>query len=413
MYKEICECRVCKSKELELILDLGIQSLTGVFPSSVGQKVSNGPIELVRCSSKDGCGLVQLKQSYDMSEMYGLNYGYRSGLNSLMVQHLHSKVDKIIDLGILEDGDLILDIGSNDATTLRAYPLGHYKLVGIDPTGVKYSGYYPPDISLISDFFSKDAIRRSLGDVQAKIITSFSMFYDLEDPVNFAIEVESVLHNDGIWILEQSYLPSMLKTNSFDTICHEHLEFYALKQIMWIMNNAGLRVKDVEFNNINGGSFSIEVVKKKSNHASNTQRINEILKNEQLLGLEDGSAFKDFRERVVQAREVLLGFLKESKKDGKTVVGLGASTKGNVLLQYFNITSELLPVIGEINTDKFQCFTPGTLIPMASEDEVLASNPDYILVLPWHFREYFVKSKKMSGKKLVFPLPVLEIVHVD
>ncbi len=257
MIRTITHCRICGSGHLISVMALGEQALTGVFPRSRTEKITRGPVELVKCAGEDGCGLVQLKQSYDLSEMYGMNYGYRSGLNASMVRHLHSKVAKILALGVLEPGDLVIDVGSNDATTLRAYPQGQYQLVGIDPTGIKFSSYYPTEIRLIPDFFSADVMARALSGKKAKVITSFSMFYDLEDPTAFARDIKDSLEEEGIWIFEQSYLPAMLRTNSFDTICHEHLEFYALKQIKWVADKAGLKVLDVEFNDVNGGSFSI------------------------------------------------------------------------------------------------------------------------------------------------------------
>lgn len=413
MYKEINKCRVCGSKQLKILMDLGSQALTGVFPKSAGEIISSGPVQLVRCSESQGCGLVQLKQSYNLEEMYGLNYGYRSGLNPEMVTHLGSKVTKILESGVLASGDFVLDIGSNDGTTLRKYPPGKFNLVGIDPTGVKFSKYYPEDITLISDFFSEKVIRSSIGDIKAKIITSFSMFYDLEDPVSFAKEIEATLHDDGIWYMEQSYLPTMLSRNAFDTICHEHLEFYGLKQIVWIASASGLIVKDVELNDVNGGSFSVELVKKGSSHFINKDRIAELLKKEDQMGLNEERGIEDFRERVKREGEKLIDFLKTAKKEGKTVVGLGASTKGNVLLQYWNITTELLSAIGEVNQEKFGAYTPGTLIPLISEDELLKINPDYILILPWHFKKHFINSKKFSGRTLVFPLPELTIHYVN
>lgn len=390
---------------------LGEQTLTGVFPKSRSEKVTSGPVDLVQCATEGGCGLVQLKQSYDLSEMYGMNYGYRSGLNASMVRHLHSKVDKILNLGILGHGDLVIDIGSNDATTLRAYPPGLYQLVGIDPTGVKFSSYYPPEIRLIPEFFSAEAVSRALSGKKAKVISSFSMFYDLEDPIAFAKEIEGALDDEGVWIFEQSYLPAMLRTNSFDTICHEHLEFYALKQINWIAKKAGLKVLDVEFNDINGGSFSITAAKVKSAHQPNQEWLNKILAEERALGLETTKAFDDFKVRIQTARAELMNFLTAAKKDGKRVCGLGASTKGNVLLQYYGIDEQLLPQIGEVNEDKFGAFTPATLIPLVPEDQVLASSPDYLLVLPWHFRAFFEALPKLKGRTLVFPLPQFEIVR--
>jgi len=412
MFKVIEKCRICGCADLVSVMNIGNQFLTGVFPRSENQVVTGGPVELVKCMDAKGCGLVQLRQSYDLSEMYGMNYGYRSGLNASMVKHLNNKVDKILSLNILQANDLVIDIGSNDATTLKAFPAGLYDLVGVDPTGIKFASYYPSNIKLISDFFSESIVNKSLNGKKAKVITSFSMFYDLESPVDFAIEIEKVLADDGVWIFEQSYLPTMLETNSFDTICHEHLEFYALKQISWIAEKAGLKILDVEFNDINGGSFSIVAAKKNSNHFVNQELIDKILFGEKKMGLDGIEVFSLFKDRVKSAGKELVDFLKQAKEDGKKVCGLGASTKGNVLLQYFGIDSSLLNAIGEVNEDKFGAYTPGTLIPLKSEEEILLSNPDYLLVLPWHFRGFFESSPKLKGRTLVFPLPKFEIVQL-
>jgi NDP-4-keto-2,6-dideoxyhexose 3-C-methyltransferase len=412
MVKTITRCRICGEYQLTSIMTLENQALTGVFPRTKTEIITSGSVELIKCTSPVGCGLVQLRQSYDLSEMYGLNYGYRSGLNASMVKHLHSKVKNILEMDILEQGDLIIDIGSNDATTLRAYPQGVYDLVGIDPTGLKFFEYYPKEIRLIPEFFSAHAVAKALDGKRAKVITSFSMFYDLEEPIAFAKEIEAALEVDGVWIFEQSYLPAMLITNSFDTICHEHLEFYALKQILWIAEKAGLKVLDVDFNEVNGGSFSIVCAKIGAKYKPNYNKLNQILADESKLGLDTAEAFDAFKSRVEKARCDLMSFLKKAKSEGKKVCGLGASTKGNVLLQYYGIGDDLISAIGEVNSDKFGSFTPGTLIPLIPEDEVLNSNPDYLLILPWHFRKFFESLPKLKGRKLVFPLPEFEIVDV-
>jgi NDP-4-keto-2,6-dideoxyhexose 3-C-methyltransferase len=410
--KNITKCRICGEKDFNTVMDIGVQHLTGVFPREGEENVASGPVELIQCASSNGCGLVQLRQSYDLDDMYGMNYGYRSGLNSSMVEHLQSKVVNILSKGLLKKGDLVVDIGSNDATTLLTYPQDQYKLVGIDPTGVKFASYYPDNIKLISEFFDASSLNEHCSGKKAKVITSFSMFYDLEDPIAFAKDIESSLEDEGVWIFEQSYLPTMLKTNSFDTICHEHLEFYALKQINWIAKEAGLKVLDVEFNDINGGSFSITASKIESSHEVNQELLDKILDNEKKLGLNSEKAFEDFKCRVYKEKDALMDFLKNASKDGKRVCGMGASTKGNVLLQYYNIDSSLLAEIGEVNSDKFSCFTPGSHIPIVSEDEMLESNPDYILVLPWHFKSFFESLPKLKGKTLVYPLPKFEIVKI-
>ena len=413
MYSEISNCRICSGKYFETVMDLGDQALTGVFPKSEDEGVTSGPVELIRCSSEGGCGLVQLRQSYDLAQMYGMNYGYSSGLNASMVEHLKSKVEKIIDMGVLKADDLIIDVGSNDATTLKAYPESTYKLVGIDPTGVKFSEYYPENIKLVPEFFSAEAVAKATQGEKAKVITSFSMFYDLEDPVAFAMEVAGALHDEGIWVFEQSYLPAMLRTNSFDTICHEHLDFYALRQIEWILEKAGLKVLDVEFNDVNGGSFSVVASKKASSLPQKRDVIDAILSDERDLALDTSKPYEEFCNRAEMAKRDFYKFLEDARAEGKTIAGLGASTKGNVLLQHFNLSREEISCIGEVNSDKVGCFTPATHIPLVDEKELLETNPDYLVIFPWHFKNFFLSLPHLSGRSLVFPLPYLHIVEVD
>lgn len=407
MAKRIDACRICGNRTLEPVLDLGHQALTGVFPKSKDEHITVGPLSLVLCSGKESCGLLQLAHSYEASEMYGANYGYRSGLNASMVAHLRRKVERVEALGLLQPGDIALDIGANDGTTLRQYLTKDLKRVGMDPTGAKFREYYPPEIQLIADFFSAANFRAAFGDeARAKVVTSFSMFYDLDDPTEFMRQVHSILADDGIWVFEQSYMPLMLETNSYDTVCHEHLEYYALEQIRWMTDRTGFEIVDVELNDVNGGSFSI-TVQKPGGPLFPTPAVTELMARETAMGLRDLATYAAFRQRVDHARDELLAFLKAAKQDGKRVVGLGASTKGNVLLQYCGIDSDLLDSIGEVNPDKFGAYAPGTLIPIRNEQELLAEKPDYFLVLPWHFRSFFESQPRYAGCKLVFPLPSL------
>jgi C-methyltransferase C-terminal domain/Putative zinc binding domain/Methyltransferase domain len=410
MFSAISRCRICGNTELEEVLDLGNQALTGVFPSTRSQQITIGPLKLVKCvAGRQHCGLLQLQHSYDLKEMYGFNYGYRSGLNPTMVRHLQNKVADILGIAKPEHGALIVDIGSNDGTTLRAYPPGHFDLVGMDPTGEKFRSYYPPGIRLIADFFSAKKIRETFGGKGAAIVTSIAMFYDLEDPAGFMREIEQILSDEGVWLSEQSYMPSMLETSSYDTVCHEHLEYYTLGQIVWMAQKVGLKVIDVELNDVNGGSFSTVVVRERSARQA-SPRVAEVLNREKALRLDTGGPYEAFAGRVRKHREELLNFIDGAHANGKTVAGLGASTKGNVLLQYCKVTESQISKIGEVNPDKFGCFTPGTLLPIVPEDELLRENPDYLVVLPWHFRKFFETKEKYKGRRLVFPLPRVEIV---
>jgi SAM-dependent methyltransferase len=341
--------------------------------------------------------------------MYGLNYGYRSGLNKSMVSHLNAKVNRILSFVNLEAGDLVIDIGSNDGTTLAAYPMRDLNLVGVDPTGIKFESYYQDHIQLIPDFFSAGLVEQKFPNKKAKVITSFSMFYDLEDPIDFMRNIHRVLADDGIWVFEQSYLPTMIETNSFDTICHEHLEFYRLSQIQFMSEKVGFQIADVEFNDVNGGSFSVTVRKSNTSHGI-LPSIQAILDKETEQGYDSLAPFLAFEQRTKLAQQALIDFLAKAKKEGKTVAALGASTKGNVLLQYCRLTLDDITCVGEVNDEKFGCYTPGTWLPITPEDEMLAKQPDYLLVLPWHFRTFFVNNPKFSKSKLVFPLPTLEIV---
>jgi NDP-4-keto-2,6-dideoxyhexose 3-C-methyltransferase len=413
MSKKIKKCRVCGNNNLVQVVDLGQQYLTGVFPQTSDEKVSKGQLALVKCHSNNSmsvCSLLQLSESFNLDEMYGDNYGYRSGLNTSMVKHLKAKVEHILSLGALEAGDVVVDIGANDGTTLGFYP-STVRRIGVDPTGEKFRKYYQSGIELIPDFFSSESLLAHTVGRKPKIITSFSMFYDLEYPIEFCKQIANVLDEEGLWIFEQSYMPTMLEKKSFDTICHEHLEYYGLEQVIWILNSAGLKVIDVELNGINGGSFSVTAVHKSSIREA-TKNVQSLLLNEAALKMSTLAPYKEFNTSIQEAKSELNHFLQECKGAGKSIAALGASTKGNVLLQYLNLTSSDLIAIGEVNPDKFGRLTPGSHIPIVNESDLLLENIDYFIVLPWHFRDYFVECSRYKGKKLIFPLPRLEIVSL-
>lgn len=410
MYKEITKCRIAGSSDLITVLSLGEQYLTGVFPSDKNEKITKGPLELVWSPTSQ---LLQLKHSYDLGEMYGDNYGYRSGLNQSMVSHLTNKIQHLEKRVELSSGDCVIDIGSNDATSLKAYTTKGIKRIGVDPTGLKFKEYYTDDITLIPDFFPSTEVKNKVGSSKVKIITSIAMFYDLEDPIAFARSIHENLDKNGLWHFEQSYMPSMLRLNSYDTICHEHIEFYTLYNIKYILDRADMKIIDVQMNGINGGSFAVTAARIDSTLKANDVLINWLFEQEIKMGLDTPKPFRDFEDRVFKHRESLKTLIESLSFDGKKILGYGASTKGNVLLQFCNFTNENVLAVADVNPLKYGCFTPGTNIPILSEQDALKMKPDYYLVLPWHFKDGIVRREQeflKNGGKLIFPFPEIEII---
>lgn len=407
---KINKCRISGKEDLVSILTLGDQYLTGVFPASTDTVVTKGPLELVWSPESQ---LVQLRDSYDLGEMYGENYGYRSGLNQSMVAHLTSKIHHLEKKVDLFPGDCVIDIGSNDATSLKAYTTQGIKKIGVDPTGEKFRQYYSDEIQLIPDFFPSGEVKAKIGSAKVKIITSIAMFYDLEDPIAFARSISENLDKGGIWHFEQSYMPSMLRLNSYDTICHEHIEYYTLYNIKYILDRADMKIIDVQMNAINGGSFAVTAARKDSPIKPNDVLINWLFEQELKMGFDTPKPFRDFEERVYKHRESLKTLIESLSADGKKILAYGASTKGNVVLQFCGFTPDMISAVAEVNPDKFGCFTPGTNIPIVSEMDAQKMNPDYYLVLPWHFKDGIVRREEKflsKGGKLIFPFPEIEII---
>ena len=406
---KIHKCRSCNNNKLKKIFNLGNQKLTGFFLDHKNQNIPSGSLSMVFCEK---CKLLQLENSFEAEVMYGQNYGYMSSLNKSMLMHLKNKSLKLKKIANLKSKDLVIDIGSNDGSFLSFFE-NRYKLIGVDPTIKKLKKFYRKDIIKIDNFFQKEYIKKH-SNKNAKLITSISMFYDLENPQGFSNEVYDILEDDGIWHVEQSYMPMMLKHNSYDTICHEHLEYYSLTSIKNIFDKTGFKIIDLEFNNINGGSFALTLAKKKSKKYQETSKlINWLLKKEDIFNYNHPKTFYQFFENVKKHKKVLRDLLLNLKDMKKKVLGYGASTKGNVILQYCKIDSSLLSYVGEVNKYKFNKFTPGSKIKIISENNAKLMQPDYFLVLPWHFKNFIInKEKNFLSKKrrLIFPLPDIEII---
>jgi len=391
-------CRICKTDSCVNVIELGDQVITSRFPKLGEASPPVTPMTLMMCEM---CGLVQLRGTVPGSEMYEHMYGYRSGISGTMRSHLRQYNEEICSLISIEEGDALLDIGSNDATFLKMYPADTVR-VGCDPTGNQFTEFYE-GLQLVPTYFTREAVE-PLGLVY-KVVSSICMFYDLPDPVQFAKDVHSVLHDDGIWTFEQSYVKTMLERNSFDTICHEHLEYYGVRQIQHILDLAGFNCVRISLNDSNGGSMRVYAAKKSSSW-SRSSDIDTLIAGETHLSTVE--TYTSFMKRCDNE----LTKLRDHLNTGKTTYIYGASTKGNCLLQYAKIGPSEVRYAVERNLEKVGR-TTSTGIEIISEETMRANPPEYLLVLPWHFRNEIITRESAflrAGGKLIFPLPTFEIV---
>jgi hypothetical protein len=386
-------------------------ALSGVFPEPGGASVKVGELTIVLCGE---CKLAQLDRDFPGHEMYGDNYGYMSSLNNSMIDHLRSIVLELEKSAELAPGDLVLDIGSNDGTMLSLYGIPGLVRVGMDPTIVKYSALYPLDAIKVPEFFSAGAFKVACPGKRAKVITTIAMLYDLPDPSGFATEVREILADDGLWHIEVSYGPWMLESGAFDAVCHEHIEYYSLHTLKRILDAAGFKICSVSFNEVNGGSISLTATPlSNSKKREAIESVSSVISKENLDRYNEVAGWLSFgelaRARIADVDE----FIVRVKSSGRRIMALGASTKGNILLQSLSpIALGAIEAIGEVNDFKFGKVTPGTGIRIVPENEVIDSKPDFILVLPWHFRDSFDKLLEefvSRGGSVLYPLPKLEV----
>lgn len=396
----LVERKTCRVSDSDLIdvLDLGWLPFSS-FPKTADPELEKYPLKL---SLSQKSGLVQLRHSVNPDLMFG-NYWYLSGINESMKRALKEIVVQATLRVALEDQDIVIDIGSNDGTLLSFYPPSILR-VGIDPA----KNIKPENCDLhINHYFSASIFQEHFPSKKAKIITSIAMFYDLENPIQFVKDIEAILDPNGIWIIELSYLATMLDRNSFDTICLEHLEYYSLESIEYILSYTSLRVEHVELNEVNGGSFRLYI--RFQHRVQETDAVKKMRSFEKNIHLKDPQTYLDFSKRIEENKSKTLSFLRTQKKLGKTVLGYGASTKGNTILAYYDIGPEQIPYIADRNPMKWGHQTV-TRIPIISEEEARKMNPDYFFVLPYHFMTEFLQREKefiKRGGKFISPIPSL------
>ena len=407
----INECRSCGSTELTSILSLGSQYPSNFIElNSILDEKEQIPLELIFCENRD-CGLLQLKHTASRELLYK-EYWFRSGLNEKMVEALNDitrSVEKRINLS---ENDIVLDIGCNDGTLLRSYT-SKVRLVGFEPASNLVTEASKDTHLIINNFFSFYEFVQHFPNERIKAITSIAMFYDLEDPNSFVSDIVNCLDQDGIWVIQMAYLIPMLELNAFDNIVHEHLEYWSLKSVKRLLEDHGLEIFDVELNDVYGGSFRIYIKTKKNTKLKIENSVNEFLKKEDKFGLEKKQTYLDFANRVNILKNKLNDFIKQEISNGKIIYAYGASTKGNTLLQFYNLNNESITKAADRDSKKFGKMTIGSNIPVISEEQAREEKPDYFLVLPWHLVDFFKERENeffKKGGKFIIPLPDFKII---
>jgi NDP-4-keto-2,6-dideoxyhexose 3-C-methyltransferase len=387
------------------VLSLGNQYVSD-FITSTGEH-PKAPLELVRCAD---CGLIQLKHTFPRTDLYR-HYWYRSGISKTMRAALADVAAKAYDVAKPSPGDIVVDIGANDGTLLRSYPISKLRLVGFEPAENLVEDARKGTDWIFNDFFRAKPFGEKFRNERAKIVTSIAMFYDLEDPNGFVNDIAECLAPDGIWVVQQNYLASMLEKNGFDNIGHEHLEYYSLATMEKLLSRHGMEIFDVEVNDVNGGSFRTYACNQGSFEIRKS--VGRLREKEDHLQLNSAGAYRTFAANIRTVKAELNKLVRNDVKNGKTVYVYGASNRGNTILQYCGLDHRLIKKATDANPEKWGRKTVGTKIPIISKEEARKDNPDYFLILPHHFLEEIKREEKdylARGGKLIVPLPSVRVV---
>lgn len=414
---KINKCRVCGNTNLVSCLDIGEQYLSSIFPDSLDykNKLKKCSLELMLCkkdNTDNFCGLLQLANSYDLSDMYA-SYPYTSTSNASMIKILKDVAKKGVQLNHLQSEDLILDIGGNDGTLLSFFKEYDYKLLNIDAAKNIKSIFSSTNFTYIQDFFNKQKFDTSTSQ-KARLIFSIAMFYHLANPLEFCIDVEACMEDNGVWIIQMAYLPTMLETNMYDNIVHEHNGYYGIETLQWVMNKAGLEIFDVEINDVYGGSFCVFIKKKNCNQFKTTDRFNKLLKLEKKVKIFELQTYKDFAYNIKKTKDELQKLVKKIRAKNKTIWIYGASTKGNTIMQYCEFNKTDIVAAADCNSFKYGKYIIGCDIPIVDEETMRKEHPDYLLVLSYSFLDAFMDREiklVKRGTRFITPLPHVAITR--
>ncbi len=408
--REIKSCRICDSSMLTHLFSLGTQYVNNFIDPDELSSCIVAPLELLFC---ENCTLVQLKHTAPQELLYSRFYWYKSGVTKTMRTALRDVALSIEKRCSLNERDTVLDIGSNDGTLLRSFSIPDLVRIGVEPAqNLAEEGAVGLDI-FINDFWDARAYFAATKE-KARVVTALGMFYDMDDPNQFIADSEEVLADDGIFVAQLMCLSNMINCNDVGNICHEHLEYYSFRSLEYLFERNGLEIFDIETNEVNGGSYRIFAKKKGCNLYADKialDRVNEVRRSEE--GLSRKPIYREFFARIERNKKECVAFIRKEKAAGKRIWVYGASTKGNVILQYYGLDHTLIDAAAEKSPWKWGKFTVGSMIPCRSEEEARASRPDYFLVLPYAFFDEFYEREyqwRSNGGRFIVPLPEFRVV---
>ena len=404
-YTEIEKCRGCGSKILHPVVNIGKVPIV-YFPKMNERNPPSVPLEVVRCEGF--CKLVQLKHTTNPDLLWRKDYWYRSASNSRMVEVLNEVVQEVQKRVKLDDGDIVVDTGSNDSTLLKQYPTNIVR-VGFEPSDIakEVNSHLGADL-IINDFFHSKAAGFKTLEGKAKVVTSIAMFYDIHDSHTFIEDVKTILRKDGVWCIQIAYLPKLLENGAFDSVCHEHLCYYSIQTLQRILQRHELEIFDIQSVDINEGSIRVFVSR---NQVRTVMPIVSVmLLQEDRCRLDEDWAYKAFRARMEDTRRRVKEAIDGIKGE---IHAYGSSTKGITMLHYFGLTKDRIAAVWDVQPGKWGRRMPGSDIPIISEQEGRKRNPEALLILPWTFAEGFIEREKAylkGGGKIIVPLPLFRMV---
>jgi hypothetical protein len=407
-------CRVCGSKKLLPILSLGEQYAVG-FLDSAEETAATGPLDLVLCNIKDGgCGLLQLQHTFDHDLLYR-KYWYKSGISTTMVKALGNITQAVEKVANLNPGDLVIDIGANDGTLLRQYQRKDISKVGFEPSNL-WQLAQQENATIINDYFNHASFQKQFPGRKAKAITSIAMFYDLEEPNKFVADIAQCLDDQGLWIIQMNYLGLMMEDHTYDNISHEHLEYYSFISVENLLKRHNFEIFDTELNDVNGGSYRLYIRKvgaKLNELPGAAQRVKDLRNKELAQGYDDLHVYANYAREIAVLKDEVMAILTREQKAGKRIYIYGASTRGLVVLQYCGIDKKYIAAAVDKNSDKWGKYIVGTGIQVISFDDYRKNLPDYLLVLPYQFKQEIMNQERdflMQGGKMIFALPKVEVI---